>query len=216
MWSVLCRISVLVLLMLLLQHSTVMMGASTLNRSCRWLTVTLQEAGSFWICKPSYIKIFSFFIQNYKMLICTCMSLFHIISREMNMWPLTDIWFQNKIVALCAEECGQESHPPDPPKKNKKLNKYFFIKQNNWRWHQFPPLLLKLCPDILTTFFLFFFPPPNRSSSKSSLSLRQQQYKALSRSISVIHRLQGSSIIHAWRCWTDWIVTTLVGRGAEN
>lgn len=40
--------------------------------------------------------------------------------------------------------------------------------------------------------------------------------KALSRSNSVIHRLPGSSIIHAQRCWTDWIVTTLVGGSEEG
>lgn len=64
---------------------------------------------------------------------------------------------------------------------------------------------------IFHDFFLHLTEAPLSPHWASDSSL----YKAQSCSISVIHRLSGSSIIHAWRCWTDWIVTTPVG-GSEG
>lgn len=65
-------------------------------------------------------------------------------------------------------------------------------------------------------FSWFFFPHQTEASLSPRWASDSSLYKAQSRSISVIHRLPSSSIIHARRCWTDWIVTTLVGGGVEG
>ena len=76
-----------------------------------------------------------------------------------------------------------------------------------------------LCFDTPQITLIFFFPNPFSNPHWAGDTSRRS-YKARGCSINVnphrIHRLQGSSIIHAWRRRTDWIVTTQAGIDEED
>ncbi len=70
-----------------------------------------------------------------------------------------------------------------------------------------------LCFDALQITSLFSSQP--LSNQPWACDTGRRSYKAWGCSINLnphrIQRLQGSSIIHAWRRWTDWIVTSQAG-----
>lgn len=78
-----------------------------------------------------------------------------------------------------------------------------------------------LCFDApQITLIIFFFSPNLFSNPHWAADTSRRSYKARGCSINVnprrIHRLQGSSIIHARRRRTDWIVTTQAGTDEED
>ncbi len=74
-----------------------------------------------------------------------------------------------------------------------------------------------LCFDAPQIILIFLRP---LSNPHWACDTSRRSYKATGCSINVnphhIQRLQGSSIIHAGRRWTDWIVTTQAGTDKEN